>query len=53
MSVSGDLGVGLIRCTGRYDNISSIIKTPYFLYIQKEDGICYQKLIGIHVKNNI
>ena len=28
MSVSGDLGVGLIICTGRYDNISFIIKTP-------------------------
>ena len=29
MSVSGRLSVGLIRCTGRYDNISFRIKTPY------------------------
>ena len=29
MSVSGELSVGLIRCTGRYDNISFIIKTPF------------------------
>ena len=28
MSVSGELRVGLIRCTGRYDNIS-FIKTPF------------------------
>ena len=27
MSVSGKMRVGLIRCTGRYDNISFIIKT--------------------------
>ena len=32
MSVSGELSVGLIRCTGRYDNISFIIKTPYFFF---------------------
>ena len=29
MSVSGELRVGLIRCTGRYDNMNFIIKTPY------------------------
>ena len=29
MSVSGELRVGLIRSTGRYDNISFIIKTPF------------------------
>ena len=29
MSVSGELSVGLIRCTGRYDNISFIIETPF------------------------
>ena len=29
MSVSGRSSVGLIRCTGRYDNISFRIKTPY------------------------
>ena len=29
MSLLGELRVGLIRCTGRYDNISFIIKTPY------------------------
>ena len=31
MSVSGELRVGLIRCTGRYDNISFTIKTPCYL----------------------
>ena len=31
MSVSGDLRVGLIRCTGRHDNISFVIKTPFLL----------------------
>ena len=31
-SVSGKMRVGLIRCTGRYDNISFIIKTPFFLF---------------------
>ena len=25
-------GLGYIRCTGRYDNISFIIKTPYFKF---------------------
>ena len=29
MSVLGELRVGLIRCTSRYDNISFIIKTPF------------------------
>ena len=29
MSVSGRLSVGLIRCTGKYDNISFRIKTPF------------------------
>ena len=33
MSVLGELRVGLIRCTGRYDNISFRIKTPYFIVI--------------------
>ena len=31
MSVSGRLSVGLIRCTGKYDNISFRIKTPFHL----------------------
>ena len=45
MSVSGELRVGLIRCTGRYDNISFIIKTPfpshyiYILYIEYNNNI--------------
>ena len=30
MNVPGELSVGLMRCTGRYDNISFIIKTPYY-----------------------
>ena len=29
MSVLGRLSVGLIRCTGKYDNISFRIKTPF------------------------
>ena len=33
MSVSGELSVGLIRCTGRYGNISFIIKTPFSKYV--------------------
>ena len=34
MSVSGRLSVGLIRCTGRYDNISFRIKTPFLFHVQ-------------------
>ena len=30
MSVSGRLSDGLIRWTGKYDNISFRIKTPFF-----------------------
>ena len=39
MCVSGKLSVGLIRCTGKYDNISFRIKTPYlnvqFLHLRR------------------
>ena len=31
MSVSGELRVWLIRCTGRYDNRSFFIKTPFLI----------------------
>ena len=31
MSVSGRLSVGLVRCAGRYDNISFRIKTPFHI----------------------
>ena len=34
MCVSGRLSVGVIRRTGKYDNISFRIKTPYFLYFK-------------------
>ena len=52
MSVSGRLSVGLIRCTGKYDNISFKIKTPFF-NIHKEDSICYHNLFGMYLKNDI
>ena len=32
MSVSGRLSVGLVRCTGKYDNISFRIKNPFFFF---------------------
>ena len=35
MSVSGELRVGFIRCPGRYDNISFIIKTLFLCNQQK------------------
>ena len=28
-------GLGKIRCTGRYDNISFIIKTPFFFSVMR------------------
>ena len=37
MCVSGMLKCGLIRWTGKYDNISFRIKTPYWWILQEID----------------
>ena len=46
-SVSGRLSVGLIRCTGKYNNISFRIKTPFLRWLTIFFGFAEVKKLSV------